>query len=126
MDGRNRALSVFAVLVLAVLGCRPGVPVLDTGAPPPAQDGTIAGHVRTTGGTPLVGRLVKAVPVDGTEAHEMRTSSTGSYTMKVPPGRYRLEVELRDGERLSKQPGETQVNASDLDEAQDFEVVIGG
>jgi hypothetical protein len=43
--------------------------------------------------------------------------------MKVPPGKYRLEVELREGERLIKGPTETEVNASDLDPDRSF--VIG-
>ena len=43
--------------------------------------------------------------------------------MKVPPGKYKLEVELRAGERIVKEPGETEVNKSDLDPRRDF--VIG-
>ena len=51
------------------------------------------------------------------------TNSAGTYSMKVPPGRYKLEVELREGERLIKGPAETEVNASDLDPDRSF--VIG-
>jgi hypothetical protein len=50
----------------------------------------------------------------------------GGYTIKVPHGRYRLEVELHQGERLTRQPGETQVNRSDLDPRRDFVIVMGG
>ena len=43
--------------------------------------------------------------------------------MKVPVGRYRLDVELRAGEALVDRPAETTINRSDLDAQRDF--VIG-
>jgi hypothetical protein len=100
--------------------CYSSRPVIDTGARPRVQEGTIAGHVTTNGDAPVVSRLVRAVPVDGTSAHETTTNNAGSYTLKVPPGRYRLEVELRPGERIVKQPPENEVNPSDLDPDRDF------
>jgi len=100
--------------------CYSSRPVIDTGAKPKGQEGTIAGHVSTDGDAPIVSRLVRAVPVDGTSAYETSTNEAGSYTLKVPPGRYRLEVELRPGERIVKQPGENQVNPSDLDPDRNF------
>jgi hypothetical protein len=82
--------------------------------------------VRTDTNVPLPGRIVKAAPVgDTAEPYQTTTSDTGSYTLKVRPGRYRLSVELREGERLVKEPGETNVNASDLDPARDFIVSVG-
>jgi len=42
----------------------------------------------------------------------------------VPVGTYRIEVELRGGEALSKQPAETHVNNGDLDSARDFVVTV--
>ena len=100
--------------------CYSSRPVIDTGAKPKVQEGTIAGHVRTDGDAPLVSRVVRAVPVDGSSPHETSTNEAGSYTLKVPPGRYRLEVELRPGERIVKQPGENEVNPSDLDPGRNF------
>ena len=50
--------------------------------------------------------------------------SAGTYTLKVPPGRYRIELELHEGERLVRQPGETNVNSSDLDPRRDFEIAM--
>ncbi len=44
------------------------------------------------------------------------TGPNGGYTIKVPDvGRYRLEVELRDGEVVAKGPEETEINNGDLD-----------
>jgi len=40
----------------------------------------------------------------------------------VPPGRYRLEVELRGGDQLAQQPEQTNVNVGDVDERMNFVV----
>lgn len=116
-----RVISLVALVAFAA-ACRTGVPVIDTADKPPDRQGTIAGKVVTEGNTALVSRIVRAIAADGTR-HEATTNNAGTYSMKVPPGKYRLEVELREGERLVKQPGETQINASDLDPNRDF--VIG-
>jgi hypothetical protein len=76
--------------------------------------------VRTDTNVPVVSRVVRAVPLDGGDPYDTTTSSTGSYTMKVRPGRYRLELELRPGERIVKEPGDTDINQSDLDPDRDF------
>ena len=39
----------------------------------------------------------------------------GGYTIKVPEGTYRLELELRASETLGKKPDDTHVNNGDLD-----------
>ena len=105
--------------------CYSSRPVVDTRPGPRVQEGTIAGHVSTDTDVPVVSRVVRAVPLDGASAHETTTNEAGSYTLKVPPGRYRLEVELRPGERLVEQPGENEVNPSDLDPDRDFVIAPG-
>lgn len=120
-----RLFLLVALLALGSSGCRTGVPIVDRGEKPPTQEGTIAGHVRTDGDVAVVTRVVRAVAVSTGMKYETTTNNAGSYTLKVPPGRYRLEVELRDGERLSKEPGETQINASDLDPGRHFVIVVG-
>lgn len=121
---RTYASRVLAFLFLIAISpaCRTGVPVVDTADKPPTREGTIAGKVVTEDKAAVVSRVVRAIAADGTR-HEVTTNNAGTYSMKVPPGKYRLEVELRAGERLVTQPGETQVNASDLDPNRDF--VIG-
>ena len=120
-------MRVIALVLIATVGvaCRTGVPVVDTGPKPPTQDGTIAGHVTGDGGTPVVARIVRAVGIESGQKFETSTNSAGTYTMKVPPGRYRLEVELHSGEKLAKQPGETKIDKSDLDPNRDFVIVPG-
>jgi len=115
-----RLVCLLATAALAS-ACYTSRPAIDPSSGPPDPEGTLAGHVRTDTNAPVSARLVRAVPLDGSgEPYETMTSDTGAYTMKVRPGRYRLEVQLHDGERLSKQPGETNVNPSDLDPGRDF------
>jgi hypothetical protein len=112
------------VLVMLSGGCaaRHGRPIVG-GSTVPNPTGTLSGNVQSSGGTPLEGRRVTAIDM-ATEAHyDATTSNTGGYTIKVPTGRYRLEVELRGGDQLAKQPGQTNVNVGDVDEELDF--VIG-
>ena len=118
-------LRVSLVLVaLASVACHPG-PVVDTGPRPPGS-GTIAGIVTTEGNAALGGRKVTAVDTASGTKFEATTGSNGGYTIKVPEGTYRLEVELRPGEKVTKQPDETRVNRSDLDPRRDFVISSGG
>ena len=41
----------------------------------------------------------------------------------MPPGEYRLEVDLREGERIVRSPGVININRSDLDA--NLEIVVG-
>jgi hypothetical protein len=109
---------------LSLGSCRPGVPVIDT-APKPAQpNGTISGIVRGPERTSAIeGRTVEVINVDTGERQRETTSSTGGFTFKVKPGKYRVEVTLLEGESVIKQPGVIDVNKSDVDAHADF--VIG-
>jgi hypothetical protein len=121
---RLRTVAAMVVLVMLSGGCaaRHGRPIVG-GSTVPNPTGTLSGNVLSSGGTPLEGRRVSAIDM-ATEAHyDATTSNTGGYTIKVPTGRYRLEVELRGGDQLAKQPGQTNVNVGDVDEELDF--VIG-
>ena len=105
---------------LLAIACTHG-PVLDTGPRPAGVGGTIAGIVSGDGGAvSLSGRKVTAIN-DATGAKfEVTTATDGGYTIKVPTGTYRLEVEMRPGESLTKSPDPTQVNTGDLDPNRDF------
>jgi hypothetical protein len=124
---RFTRLPMLALLLIAAVatGCRTGVPVVDTGTKPPTRDGTIAGHVSGSGGSPVTSRMVRAISIESGQKFETSTNNAGTYTLKVPPGHYRLEVELRPGEKLAKEPGETTIDKSDLDPNRDFVIVPG-
>jgi hypothetical protein len=122
---RVQVVALTAAVAFAV-ACRSGVPVVDTGPKPPTPDGTIAGHVTTSDkAVAVASRIVRAISIEGGQKFEATTNNAGTYTLKVPPGRYRLEVELRPGEKLVKEPGETEVHKSDLDPNRDFVITAG-
>jgi hypothetical protein len=87
--------------------------------------GTIAGIVSSSARAAVADRKVTAIDTQSGARYDATTGANGGYTIKVPEGRYRLEVELRAGERVEKQPGETRVNKSDLDPRRDFVITAG-
>ena len=116
---RFQALLASTVLLLSV-SCVRG-PILDTGDKPPTVDGTITGAVLAGDArTPLPSRKVAAINTMSGQRYEAATAANGGYTIKVPPGTYRLEVETRPNEVVVTQPEPTQVNPSDLDDDRDF------
>jgi Carboxypeptidase regulatory-like domain len=100
--------------------CHPG-PVVNAGAKQPPVGGTIAGIVTTSDPSVAVpGRKVTVIETTSGRRYDTTTATNGGYTIKVPEGTYRIEVELRPGEALAKQPDPTKVGNSDLDSGRDF------
>jgi hypothetical protein len=86
--------------------------------------GTIGGILKDATGEPIAGRTVHAVGVNTvTDSYSAVTNVTGGFSIKVPPGDYRLRVDLLEGESVKKEPGVIHINKSDLDA--NLEVVIG-
>ena len=118
-----RLLHISLVLVaLANVACHPE-PVISNDPKTPVG-GTIAGIVSTDGNAAVMGRKVSAVDTTSGSRFDATTGTNGGYTIKVPEGTYRLEVELRPGEKVAKQPAETRINRSDLDPQRDFVIAI--
>jgi hypothetical protein len=116
-------VCVVVASIIIIAGCAPRGPVVDTGARPTGVGGTIAGTVRGTAeATALSGRKVTAVNETTNARFETSTGTSGAYTLKVPAGTYRLEVELRNGESLDVRPEPTDVSVGDIDSARDFVV----
>ena len=111
-----------AALLLAAIACHPG-PVINKGSQP-SVGGTIAGIVSTDANTRVAGRRVTATNTATGARYDAATGANGGYTIKVPEGTYRLEVELKAGEILAKQPPETHINNSDLDPKRDFVISV--
>jgi hypothetical protein len=114
--------SVAAAALLALVACHPG-PVVTTDPKLPVG-GTIAGIVSSQSKTAVVGRKVTVINTATGSKYEATTGANGGYTIKVPEGTYKIEVELNAGETITKQPGETKINKSDLDPRRDF--IISG
>ena len=116
------ALLVASTALVAACGPgpmgRPG-PVVNT--QPNKVGGTIAGIVKTTDNAVAVpGRKVTVIETKTGKRHETTTAANGGYTIQVPSGTYRFEIEMRPGETLTKQPEQTHVGNSDLDTTRDF------
>ena len=111
--------------LLSLAACRPGVPVIDTGPKPANPNGTISGTVRgPEAASSLEGRTVEVTNVETGERQRETTSSTGGFTFKLKPGKYRVELTLRPGESLAKQPGVIDLNKSDVDAHADFVLAV--
>jgi hypothetical protein len=113
----------YVLLSFALLGaaaCHPG-PVL---SPKLAANGTIAGIVSSTANGAVADHKVTAIDVASGARFDATTGANGGYTIKVPEGTYRLEIELRPGEVVTKQPRETRVHKSDLDPHRDFTIAL--
>jgi carboxypeptidase family protein len=123
-ETRFAAVALAAAFVVTT-GCRSGQPIYSATPSDHRTPGTIAGIVSTgEGGEPLAGRRVQAIDLVGGGRYSATTNVTGGFSIPVPPGKYRLEVELREGERVLRSPGTIDINKSDLDA--NLEIVIGG
>ena len=111
------------IALLCAVACRPGQPVV--GGDKLQVGGTISGLVSASGGsTALPSRKVTAINTATNSTHEATTAANGGYTIKVPAGTYRIEVELRSGETLEKRPDEVRIHDGDLDARRDFVVTV--
>jgi hypothetical protein len=116
-------LALLGLSLLVSVGCHPG-PVVTT-EPKLPVGGTIAGIVSTDAKSAIMGRKVTAINTQTGARYDATTGTNGGYTIKVPEGTYRLEIELQPGEKVAKQPPETHVNKSDLDPRRDFIITAG-
>jgi hypothetical protein len=116
-------MKLFAALLLtmALAGCGATGPAHDPG-PRPDVGGSISGRVSASDGTTaLSGRKVTAVNIATGTRYDVSTSTNGGYTVRVPVGNYRVEVELRNGETITSQPEPAiEIDRGDLDGARDF------
>ena len=115
-----RFATVLAVILLSI-GCGPRGPILGTADRPPGVGGTISGSVTAEDGTTaLSARKITAVNTETGARFDTSTATNGGYTIKVPKGKYRMELELRAGETIAKQPGQVEITIGDLDASENF------
>jgi hypothetical protein len=119
----KKALLLSCAALFAI-ACHRG-PVFNAGAKQPSVGGTIAGLVTTVDTTKaVVGRKVTVIDTKTGARYDTTTATNGGYTIKVPEGTYRIEIELRTGEALAKHPDDTQINNGDLDSGRDFVITV--
>ena len=119
-----RLVSIAIILSLMFASCAARGAVVGPGDQTLNVGGTISGIVRANADTPLAGRKVTVTNVDNGQALETTTATNGGYTIKVPRGNYRIDVELRPGESLSQKPDDVHISTSDIDAARNFVITI--
>jgi hypothetical protein len=102
--------------------CRRGVPAVDLGPKPPNARGTITGLVHGPGDAALAGRTVEVVNIASGEKFTTQTVSNGGFTIELPKGKYRLELQLRDGETIVKHPDVVDLDRGGIDSHIEFVV----
>jgi hypothetical protein len=108
------------LLLVTSIACHMNKPVVDP-TPSASVGGTIAGLVSTNDRSVAVpGRKVTATEVSKGTHYESTTAANGGYTIKVPEGTYRIEVELHESETLAKKPEQTRISNGDMDSGRDF------
>ncbi len=117
----SRLFAAMAV-VSALSACHRGVPPIDTSPKPAeARDATISGSVRAPGGAMLVERrAIEVVNIATGERQRTTTNSDGAFAFRLRPGQYRVELALRDGEQVIRQPGVIRVAPANGDDRADF------
>jgi carboxypeptidase family protein len=115
-------LAVGLLALLYSSACRQGVPVIDLGPKPPAPRGSMTGLVYGPGDSALPGRVVDIVDVATGERHSATTVANGGFAIELPKGKYRLSLQLHDGETLTKQPGIVDLDRGGLDSHLEFVV----
>ena len=114
---------LLAVFLTSSVACHPGQPL--AGGVKQQSAGTISGTVSASDkSVGLTGRKVTLTEVTTNARYDTTTAANGGYTIQVPPGTYRIELELRPGETLEKQPANAHVSSSDLDAGRDFIVTV--
>ena len=83
--------------ILALLGCRAGKPLVSATPAEKTTPGTIAGVVHDCTGGPLANRVVHAIREGSAQGYSATTDVTGGFSIPVPPGNYRLRVDLLEG-----------------------------
>ena len=114
-------LAAGVVALLYSGACRRGVPAVDLGPKPPAARGTITGIVRGPEEmSGMAGRAVEVVDVASGAKHTTVTASNGGFTIELPKGKYRLELQLRAGETIVKRPDIVDLDHGDIDSHIEF------
>ena len=114
---------VLALILTSSVACHPGQPL--AGGVKQPVGGTVSGAVSAADtSVPVVGRKVTLTEISTNAHYDTTTAANGGYTIQVPPGTYRIFLELRPGEALEKHPDETSIHVSDLDTRRDFVVTL--
>ncbi len=90
---------VLAVGVLMNGGCHPKPVIVTTSSV--TVGGTIAGVLNGPSASALGNRTVTVINLETGQRYQTTTGINGGYSLQVPPGTYRLDIQLRDGEQFA-------------------------
>jgi Carboxypeptidase regulatory-like domain len=115
--------ATLAMTLVAGAGCHPKPTIVSISSA--AVGGTIAGVVYGPTDTSLSDRAITVVNVDTGERFQTATGDNGGYSLRVPPGTYRVEVQLRDGEKLAEKNATILLKNSDSEVGSNVDVNAG-
>ena len=119
------SLTLTVLILVTLTGCRRGMAV-DTAPQPAPANGLLRGTIRGSDGSiPLDGRTVEVLNVATGQRQRATTSDAGGFSVRLAPGKYRVDLLLRDGESIVQRPGIIVLEASDPDVRADFVVGTG-
>lgn len=84
--------------------------------------GTIAGVVTGPADPTLADRTITVVNIETGAQYQTATGQNGGYTLRVPPGRYRLEIQLREDERMAEKDAPILVVSGGIDVQKNIDV----
>jgi carboxypeptidase family protein len=121
---RRAALMLVIVGTIALLsGCRRAAPATLERAHGPEPKGRVSGIVHgPQGADPFDGRPVEVVNMATGARQRTMTTSGGRFAFRLPPGKYRVELSLRPGESILRQPELISVGPSDVEARAEFVV----
>ena len=114
-------LAVGILALLATTGCNARAEIERTKAGQAVISGTVRGSDKQAA---IEGRAVDVVNVDTNETRRLTTDNAGGFRLAVRPGKYRVQLALRDGESLLQAPGVMTVEPDHADAHADFVVGI--
>lgn len=115
--------ATFGVSLLAAAGCHPKTTMVSISSA--AVGGTIAGIVYGPTDASLSDRTITLVNIDTGQRFQTATGENGGYSLRVPPGTYRLEVQLRDGEKLAEGNATILLKSSDSEVGRNVDINAG-
>jgi hypothetical protein len=119
-------LTVGVLTLCSAAGCRQAVAPIDAAAAEVPATATISGTIRgPERAIPLDGRIVDVINLATNQRRRITTNQGGGFSVRLDPGDYRIELLLRDGEAIVRQPGVIHVDHSDVGADADFVVGKG-
>jgi hypothetical protein len=114
------AWATAGLLLVSLTGCGRGAREIDSRLIA-IDSSSITGTVRGPEGRSSVdGRAIEVVNIDSGERLRGSTNTTGGFSFRLKPGKYRMVLALRDGESLLREPGIIDVNRADAAVHADF------